>query len=366
MMDYSEISVRALVSAFGFAAGLIFGATAQKTHFCTMGGISDMVLMGDTRRFRAWMLAAAVALLGTQALWALGYVDLSASIYRTPNFGWAGAIIGGLLFGYGMVLGNGCGNKTLVRLGAGNLKSLVVFLIIAATAYMTLRGLLALARVQLETNSNVALPVSQGLDDLLAGRIGLAPAKARWLLTLVLGGAVALWCFKDSAFRASPRDWISGLVIGLLIPAGWFITGTLGHDDFEPAPVASFSFIAPIGDTLSYLMTYTGASINFGIATVFGVAAGSFLMAVVTRTFRIEGFTSVQDMGRAMTGGVLMGIGGVLALGCTVGQGITGVSTLAAGSFLALGSIVLGGCYGLKYLEEGSHLGAVRTLWARS
>jgi uncharacterized membrane protein YedE/YeeE len=363
-MDLPEIPVRTLVAAAGFAAGIVFGATAQKTHFCTLGGISDMVLMGDTRRFRAWMLAAAVALMGAQTLWGLGYVDLSASIYRTPNFGWAGAIAGGLLFGYGMVLGNGCGNKTLVRLGAGNLKSLIVFLVIAVVAYMALRGLLALGRVQLET-SNVALPVSQGLDDLLTRSTGLAPATLRWALAFGLGGITVLWCLKDGEFRASPNHLLSGVIIGLLIPAGWFITGNLGRDDFDPAPVASFTFIAPMGDALSYLMTYTGASINFGVAAVFGVVAGSFLMAVATRTFRIEGFTGVEDMVRTLTGAALMGLGGVLALGCTVGQGLSGVSTLAAGSFLALGSIVIGGFYGVKHLEEGSHLKALQALMAR-
>lgn len=363
-MDFSEIPARTLVAAFGFVAGVVFGAAAQKTHFCTMGGISDLILMGDARRFRAWMLASAMALVGAQILWGLGYIDLGASIYRTPGFGWAGAIIGGLLFGYGMVLGNGCGNKTLVRLGAGNLKSLVVFLVIAVTAYMTLRGLLALGRVQLET-TNLALPVSQGLDDLLSQVTGAPPEKLRWILTCVLGGGIAWWCLKDAAFRASPGHLASGFIVGLLIPAGWFITGFLGRDDFEPAPLASFTFIAPMGDTLSYLMTYTGASINFGIAAVLGVVSGSFLMSVATGTFRVEGFTSVADMARTMTGGALMGVGGVLALGCTVGQGITGVSTLAAGSFLALGSIMAGGCYGVKYLEEGSHMGVLRLLFAR-
>jgi uncharacterized protein len=363
-MDLPEIPVRALVAASGFAAGMIFGATAQKTHFCTMGGISDMVLMGDARRFRAWMLAAAVALIGAQTLWGLGYVDLSATIYRTPNFGWAGAILGGLLFGYGMVLGNGCGNKTLVRLGAGNLKSLAAFLVIAVVAYMTLRGLLALGRVQLET-SNIVLPVSQGLDDLLASRTGLAPAALRWVLAYGVGGAVILWCLKDAGFRTSANHLLSGLIVGLLIPAGWFITGNLGRDDFDPAPVASFTFIAPMGDTLSYLMTYTGASINFGIAAVLGVVAGSFVMAIATRSFRVEGFTSVEDMGRTLTGAALMGAGGVLALGCTVGQGLSGTSTLAAGSFVALGAIMIGGYYGVKYLEEGSHFGALRMVLSR-
>jgi uncharacterized membrane protein YedE/YeeE len=229
---------------------------------------------------------------------------------------------------------------------------------------MTLRGLLALGRVQLET-SNVALPVSQGLDDLLTRPTGIAPATLRWLLAFGLGGIIILWCLKDAGFRTSANHLLSGIIIGLLIPAGWFITGNLGRDDFDPAPVASFTFIAPMGDTLSYLMTYTGASINFGIAAVLGVVAGSFLMAVATRSFRVEGFTSVEDMVRTLTGAALMGVGGVLALGCTIGQGLSGVSTLAAGSFVALGSIMIGGYYGVKYLEEGSHLEALRIVLSR-
>ncbi len=364
-MDISGIPVRTLVAAAGFAAGIIFGATAQKTHFCTMGGISDMVAMGDSRRFRSWMLAAAVALIGAQTLWALGYVNLGTSIYRTPNFGWLGAIIGGLLFGFGMVLGNGCGNKTLVRLGAGNLKSLVVFLVIAVTAYMTLRGLFALGRLQLESVGNVTLPGSQGLDEVLARTLGQPAETLRWVLTAGIGGLIIVWCFAARSFRTSPEHIIAGLIVGLIIPAGWFITGYLGHDEFEPQQVASFTFIAPMGDTLSYLMTFTGASINFGIASVMGVIAGSFLMAVATRTFRVEAFSGADDMARTLTGAVLMGIGGVLALGCTVGQGITGLSTLAAGSFIALASIIAGGVYGIKYTEEGTAGGALRAMFAR-
>lgn len=357
------VSPKTLVMVLGFLAGMVFGATAQKTHFCTMGGISDMVLMGDSRRFRAWMLAVAVALVGTQILWGLGYIDLGTAIYRTSSFGWLGAIIGGLMFGFGMVQAGGCGNKTLVRLGAGNLKSLVVFLVLAATASMTLHGLFGFGRVRLESATNLALASSQGLDDLLMQATGLPAPALRGVLAVILGGGLAVWCLKDAEFRADRTQLTAGLLIGLLIPVGWFITGTLGRDEFEPVPVASFTFVAPIGDTVQYLATFTGASINFGIATVGGVIAGSFVAAVATGTFRWEAFNGTEDMARNLAGAALMGVGGSLALGCTIGQGLSGVSTLALGSFLALLAICAGGYYGVRYLEEGSHAATLRAIF---
>jgi uncharacterized membrane protein YedE/YeeE len=356
------VSPKTWVIVLGFLAGMVFGATAQKTHFCTMGGISDMVLMGDSRRFRSWMLAVAVALVGTQILWGLGYIDLGTAIYRTPNLGWLGAIVGGLMFGFGMVQAGGCGNKTLVRLGAGNLKSLVVFLVLAATATMTLHGLFGFGRVRLENAANLALASSQGIDDLLMQATGLPAPALRWVLGAMLGGGLALWCLKDAEFRGDRTHLLAGLLIGLLIPAGWFITGALGQDEFEPVPVASFTFIAPIGDTVQYLMTFTGASINFGIASVAGVVAGSFTAAVATGTFRWEAFSSVQDLAGSLIGAAMMGVGGSLALGCTIGQGLSGVSTLALGSFLALLAICAGGYYGVRHMEEGSHAAVLRAL----
>jgi uncharacterized membrane protein YedE/YeeE len=364
-----ELAVSTVVGALGFGLGLIFGATAQRTNFCTMGAISDIVLMEDWNRFRAWLLAIAVAILGSQALHLAGVVDLNQSIYLTSNFGWAGAIIGGLLFGFGMTLTGGCGNRTLVRLGAGNLKSLVVALFLGIFAYMTLRGLIGLARVELEGAANLDLEAAglaaQGLPDMLAAATGLGPALARWLAVVVFAGGILWFCFKSPAFRASPRDMAAGLILGALVPAGWYATGVIGYDDFDPTPLASFTFVAPVGEGIQYLMTFTGATINFGIAVVGGVIAGSFLMALSGGEFRIESFASADDMVRHMVGGAIMGVGGVLALGCTIGQGITGMSTLALGSLIALLAIIAGGVLGLKYLEEGSLGGAVRALWVR-
>lgn len=365
-----EIPVRVLVAAAGFAAGIVFGATAQRTNFCTMGALSDIVFMGNYTRFRAWLLAIAIAMLVSQAMDAAGIVDLSQSIYLTTNFGWLGAVIGGLLFGFGMTMAGGCGNKILVRAGAGNLKSIVAVLFLGIFAYMTLRGLIGLARVEMEQASNIDLTryghTTQGVHDMLSTSLGLGREAIRWLVTAVVALGFLWFCFKDKEFRSSPRDIIAGVIIGLLIPAGWWITGVLGYDDFDPTQLASFTFVAPTGDSLQYLMTFTGAAINFGIATVGGVIVGSLLAAVVYREFRVESFTDANDVLRHMVGGSIMGIGGVLALGCTIGQGLTGLSTLALGSFIAWFSIMAGGFLGLKYLEEGSFSGAFKALLVRS
>ena len=365
-----DLSVRTIVATLGFLVGIIFGATVQRTNFCTMGGVSDMILMGDTRRIRAWFLAIAVAIIGTQAMHVMGLIDINESIYLTTNFGWAGAIIGGLMFGFGMTFAGGCANKNLVRLGGGNMKSLVVVLVMGIFAYMTLRGLVGLARVQMESVTNVELAdtlgvSSQGIIDLLAVMIGSEVESLRVAVTAVIAGLILFWCFKSADFRGSRTDIAAGLIIGALIPAGWYITGVVGYDDFEPTQLFSFTFVSPAGESLQYLMTFTGASINFGIATVGGVIVGSFLMAVATKSFHIEAFSGADDMKKQMGGASLMGIGGILALGCTVGQGITGMSSLAVGSVLALSSIILGAVIGLKYMEEGTLGGAIKAAFVR-
>jgi uncharacterized membrane protein YedE/YeeE len=362
----SDLPVNTLVSALGFVAGLIFGGTALATNFCTMGAISDMVFLDDKRRWRAWLLAMAVAIAGSEALYLAGLVDLRKSIYLTPNLGWLGAIVGGVMFGFGMTLTGGCGNKTLVRLGAGNLKSLLVALVLGLFAYMTLRGLLGAARLSLIETTNVALPSSQGLPEAVARAAGVPVFGARSALAVAAVVALLIYCWRDAEFRASPRNIVGGLVIGALIPVGWAITGIAGADDFEPTQLASFTFVAPIGEALMYLMVFTGAKINFGIATVGGVIVGAFIMAVATGNFRVESFVDANDMLRHIAGAALMGTGGVLALGCTIGQGLTGLSTLAIGSFLAVFAIIAGALAGFKYLEQGSFAGALRAILARA
>ncbi|MEL0106434.1 MAG: YeeE/YedE family protein [Rhodospirillales bacterium] len=361
-----NLPVSTTVAILGFILGAVFGATAQRTNFCTMGSISDMVLMENKNRFRAWLLTIAIAVLGSQVLFIFGKVDLTKSIYLTTNLGWAGAIIGGILFGFGMVLAGGCGSKTLVRLGAGNLKSLVVALFLGVFAYMTLRGLVGIARLELEGVANIELKSatlqSQGIPDIISSLTGLALPGVRWAVMALFVLGLLWFCFKDQEFRQSPRDISAGLIIGSLVPIGWYITGVIGHDDFEPTRLASLTFVAPVGEGIQYLMTFTGSTINFGIATVGGVITGAFVMAKSRGEFRLESFVDVPDMVRHMFGGAIMGIGGVMALGCTIGQGITGMSTLAIGSLIAFVSIIGGGILGMKYFEEGSLIGAIKAL----
>lgn len=365
----TDLPLPTLIALLGFAAGIVFGATAQRTNFCTMGAISDVVNLQDYRRLRAWLLAIAVAMVGSQLLHLAGAIDLGKSIYLTPNLGWLGAVLGGSMFGFGMTLTGGCGNKTLVRLGSGNLKSLVVAIVLGLFAYMTLRGLLALPRTLYIETTNLNLSQaglrSQGIPDMAAAVTGLSIPLLRWMIAGAAVLALLWYCFKDAEFRSSPDTVIGAVIIGALIPVGWWITGVVGADDFEPTPLASFTFVAPVGESLMYLMIFTGSKINFGIAIVGGVIAGSFLMALATNTFRLESFADAADVLRHLGGAALMGTGGVLALGCTIGQGITGLSTLAAGSMLAWLSILAGGVYGMKYLEEGSFGGALRAMLAR-
>ena len=341
-----ELLVVHVVSLWGFGIAVAFGMIANKTQFCTMGALSDWVNFGSLTRFRAWLLAMAVAIALSQAMQLMGWIDLSTAIYRTPNFGWLGNSVGGLLFGIGMTLGSGCGQRTLVRVGGGNLKSLVVLLVLGITAYMTLRGLLAVVRIEVfqQTNWDLAsygLP-DQGLPTLFAHMFGTEP----WAVTVTVSALVVLtllwFVFKDGAFRASGGNMLVGAALGLLVASGWYVTGVIGFDDFEPVPFESVTFIAPVGNAVNYLMTWTGSTIGFGVAVVFGILCGSLFYALASGGFRIETFSDRADMINHLMAGVLMGFGGVLALGCTVGQGVAGISTLSMGAVLATGAIMLG------------------------
>ena len=348
-----EFSVVHFVAAGGFVLAAVFGFVANRTNFCAMGAVSDMLHMGSRGRLGAWFFAAGLAILGTQWLHAAGLVDLANAIYLTPNFGWLGYIVGGVAFGVGMTLAAGCGQRNLVRFGGGSLKALVVLLVLGITAYTTLRGLLGLARITVFEAPNVQLDLhgldDQGLATMLAAALGVEnPDTVRTVLAVVLGGGLIVFALAQSSFRRSFDNILAGIVIGLVVTSGWFLTGYLGNDDFDPVPVESLTFIAPTGNAINYVMTFTGSTINFGIAAVLGMVAGSFVYAVASGSFRVETFSTRPEMLSHLAGGLLMGFGGVLALGCTIGQGVTGMSTLAAGSLIALVSIIFGAAITMK------------------
>lgn len=363
-MNTSNITTQVAWLSFGLA--FIFGFVGNRTAFCTMGAVSDIVTMGSWMRMRMWLLAMAVAIIGASTLHYLGLIDLSKSFLQRPNLLWFSHLVGGLLFGIGMVLGSGCGSKTLIRLGGGNLKSVVVFVFLGVSAYMTLRGLFALARrdyIDVLFFDFAARGISgQDLPTLVGAALGV---PSRTLLPIIAGAIVLgllTFIFKDNDFRAHTDHIVGGLVVGLVVTAGWYVTGRLGYgenpDTLEDTffgtnskAAESFSFVAPVAYTLELFMRWTDRSliVSFGIAAVLGVITGSLTYALASRTFRWESFASPGDTRNHIAGGMLMGFGGVTALGCTIGQGITGISTLALGSFLSLAAIITGAALTLKY-----------------
>ncbi|MEI6723925.1 MAG: YeeE/YedE family protein [Betaproteobacteria bacterium] len=346
-----------------FALAFVFGAVGAKTNFCTMGAVSDWVNMGDTGRMRMWVLAIAVAMLGANGLYLAGAIDLSKSLYHTPNFTWLSYIVGGLLFGVGMTLGSGCGSKTLIRLGAGNLKSVVVFIVIGISAYMTLKGLFGAFRVNVLEKATVVLPAGQDLPSLLAGPLGVAKPTLVLVLSVVIALALMGWAFSSRDFRSHFDGILGGVVSGLVVTGAWYVSGHVGYLVEDPntlqeafvgtnsGRMEAFSFVAPLAYTLEYLMLWTDASrvLTFGIVSAAGVVLGSAAYALATRSFRWEGFRDAEDTANHLIGGVLMGFGGVTALGCTIGQGISGVSSLALGSLLTSACIVAGSAATMKY-----------------
>ena len=381
--DFTAAHTAVLLGVFGLA--FVLGAVVNKTNFCTMGAVSDWVNMGDTGRFRAWVFAMAIALLGVVVLESTGVISVDKTLppYRGSNFAWLEYILGGFIFGIGMTLASGCGNKTLIRIGGGNLKSIVVFAIIAVCAYFMLNPFpgtdqtLYSALFYSWTNPvTVTLANGQDAGSLVAGAVGADVVNTRTVLGLIVVAVMVGYVFRSSDFRGSFDNILGGLVVGLVVLGAWYVTDNLVtisadgemlgwteyasaeswdmlEDDPDARPrdvgVQSFTFINPIGQTLRFVLNGFEASlVTFGLMAVAGVILGSLFWALVSRGFRIEWFVNFRDFLTHVIGAVFMGVGGVLALGCTIGQGITGVSTLAVGSFLALGSIILGSALTMK------------------
>ena len=341
----------------GLMIGVVFGYIVFKTNFCTMGSISDIMNFGDYRRFRSWLLATATAIIGATIIEMAGIADLSGSLYLTPSFNWLGNIVGGLLFGFGMVFAGGCTSRNLVRAGGGDLRSLMVLIVVGIFGYMTIGGLLGPLRVAIFSPVTVNL-ADYGLDsqrsgDILAAMTGLDVSMARNIVLVVVLAAFLGYIFKDKDFRTSPVHIVAGVGIGLCVTAAWLLTG-LAQDDFADVPVAlaSLTYVRPSGDTLDYLMRFTAyATPSFAVVTTLGALLGGFIGAVIHGKFAIATFADSKDTTRNLFGAALMGIGGVVALGCTVGQAVSGASTMALGSYITFAFIVIGGIAGMKFFE---------------
>ena len=350
-----------LVIISGILLGAVAGAASRWAQFCTLGAIADAVVVGDQRRLRGWILAIAIAIAGTQLLYISGAVDISQSIYLRRPFGWLGALVGGGLFGFGMVLVGTCGYGTLIRLGGGDLRSLINLAVLGIFAYLTISGPLAYIRTVVIERADVASSTiaTPGMAELLSLVFGLPENASRLTVTFLIVGSLLYYCFRDRTFRSCRKEMAAAVIMALAVCAAWLVTGHLGYDEFDPKPPASFTFVRPLGDSVLYAMLSSGMALNFGIASVAGVLLGAHLVARAKGELHREGFDGDKEMVRHLTGSAFMGTGGVLALGCTIGQGMSGISTLALSAPLAMAAIFTGAAFGLRYLEEGSLSGRV-------
>ena len=348
--------------------GFILGYVVNKTNFCTMGAVSDLVNIGDSSRLKAWLLAITTAIVGVTSLEYLGIVDVSESRipYRNSVLFWPRYIIGGIMFGIGMTLASGCGNKILIRIGGGNLKSIFVLLIAGLMALLMTRtdfyGLIFhswmspispdLAKLGIPDQS--VQTIFSSLTNIDAGNI---------LITIFIPLLICVFLLKyifSSYTSLSSDNILSGVVVGLVVTLAWLISGgELGqawieNNDFLDTPypsvgVQSFTFINPMGEVLIYTSSvFDNFYLTFGVTALISTIVGSFVYSFISNNLRIEWFANKHDFFRHFIGAVLIGIGGVLSLGCTIGQGVSGVSTLAIGSIITLLSIIFGASLMMK------------------
>lgn len=356
LRDALHASPYALALA-GLAIGFSFGAVACATNFCVMGAISDWRTFGDKSRLGAAALASVVAIAGAQTLQAWGTVDLTNSIYLAPNINWAGALLGGLLFGFGMVQAGGCASRNLVRAGAGDIRALVTLLVLVIAAFATISGVFGPLRNWFET-ATLITAARHGLAvpsvNAIAATFGLMPDQARLAASLLIGGPLLGFAVISGRIFSNPRNLLAGLGVGLLVTLAWLVTG-LSYDEMDVHPITptSLSFVRPVGDAIDWLERSTAlGALGFGAATVFGVLLGSFAVSLLRGHFRFSGFANRDDLFHHLGGAIQMGVGGVLGLGCSIGQGISGVSTLSLQSLIAAAAILAGAVMALARLER--------------
>ena len=359
MAEFQSLHAQVLWAAF--AVSVAFGLIAQRTHFCTMGAVSDIVNMGDWTRMRMWGMAAGVAMLAFHAMAWQGVIDPSQTIYTASRVVWLSALVGGALFGFGMVLASGCGSKTLVRVGAGSLKSLVVFVVMGVAAFATMRGMTAVLRVNTVDRVSFEMASSSALPVWLGHALGQGGFV--WWIGALAGLALVVWALASASFRQGIDNWLAGLGIGATVAAMWWVSGRLGFVAEHPETLEAvflatnsgrmeaLTFTAPMAYALDWVIYFSDTTkvLTLAIVSVLGVVVGAAVYALVTRTFRWEGFRSTQDTALHMAGGALMGVGGVTAMGCTVGQGLSGLSTLSVTSIIAVMGIMLGAVAGFRF-----------------
>lgn len=347
----------------GLAAGLVIGFMVRRARLCSFGAIEDALGGGDFRRLRVFVLALAVAIAGTQMMIAVSGFSAQETSYVPQRLAWLSIFSGAVMFGIGMALVGTCGFGCLVRLGGGDLRAFVVILTFAAAAYALLRGALAPLRVGVLESISVPMPGGHpaGLIELIEGLTGF---KARLLLSAVMVLSLGLFVFRDRRLLKAPRLMSAGIALGLAVCVGWLFTGVIA-DDFASHRVQSLTFVAPVARGVFSIVLGGVEWLEFSTMSVPGVIIGSLIAARRADEFHWEAFDDHHEMRRHLAGAILMGAGGVLAGGCTIGQGVAAGSLLALSWPLAMAGILIGARIGMAILVEGSVRYWLADLWGR-
>jgi uncharacterized membrane protein YedE/YeeE len=346
MLDLmSEASLVALTGLFG---GVLLGLAARMGRFCTLGAIEDLYYGESSLRFRMWGIAIGGSIIGTYGLSALGLLDLEQTLYLSRGWNPVASIFGGLLFGYGMALAGNCGYGALARVGGGDLRSLMIVLVMGIAAYVTLGGPLSSLRLTLFGD---VLPVVEtpSFPHRIAEFTGTSPA----LIGIAIGVLILIATLTSRSLRRAPSYILWGAVAGLAVVTGWAGTQWVATHGYDATAIVSHTFSAPIGETLLYTMTSSGNTVSFGTGSVFGVIIGAFIGCLIKGQFRWEACDDPRELRRQILGAALMGAGAVIAVGCSVGQGLSAFSVLALSAPVTLLCIVLGAALGLRQLIWG-------------
>lgn len=350
------MSDAAIAVLAGLTIGSVVGATVLLTNFCALGGIADILFAKDWRRFRAWVLAAGVALVGAHLLDSTGIIHLDRAAPLAPYILWLPALIGGTMFGFGMALGGGCISRGLARVGAGSVKSLAIIVVIALSAAATVTFL---APVQAWLGRTAILETfgPGGLHRMFGHVPVVEPELVRWVIIGFFSKMTLWFALKDKWFRQSRDQMCGGLIIGAAVVAAWYVAGRLFANSGDMSFTA-INFVPPLSDLV---LSVTGrAPALLPLSILLGVPLGAFIAGALTRNLAFDTFTVREDLVRSLVGAVLMGVGGTIGMGCTFGQGLSGFSTLAPTSLIATAAIIGGAIWGIRYHEAGSVWGGLK------
>ena len=337
-----------LAALIGLVGGIFLGLAARLGRFCTLGAIEDWLYARSDLRLRMWGVAIGVAIIGSFGLMAAGGLDAAQTSYLRFSFSPAASIAGGLVFGYGMAIAGNCGYGALARLGGGDLRNFVIVLVMGLAAAATLGGPLAYLRT-------LAFPtrLNDGRPDGIAQDLGALTGLPVNALGIALGVVVLAVALSSARMRAEPKLIFWGAVVGLVVVSGWAGTQWIAANGFDGLPVVSHTFAAPVADAMFWGMTSSATQLGFGVGSVAGVWCGAFIGSLIRGHFRWEACEDPRELRRQIIGAALMGVGAVVAFGCSVGQGISAFSVLAWSAPLTLAAILAGAAFGLRQLIAG-------------